>query len=66
MVLISCNQLRLMSNYIVWHSVIAVSLQYFPGARLGMIGIFLGASFMLTASWILPRHVFGMVRGDVA
>lgn len=65
MVLMSCGQMQLMNNYIVWQSLLAVGLEWVLGSHFGIIGIFLGASasFLLTASWILPRRVLHLSRG---
>jgi hypothetical protein len=67
MVLMSCDQLRLMNSYIVWQSMIAVGLQWLLGARFGVSGIFIGAalSFLMTASWILPRRVLRIARESI-
>lgn len=59
MVLMSWNQTKMMNGYIVWQSVLAVSLQWLLGQTFGVPGIFAGAAlaFVLTASWILPCRV---------
>jgi O-antigen/teichoic acid export membrane protein len=64
MILMSCGQMHLMNNYVVWQSLLAVCLEWVLGSQFGIIGIFLGASasFLLTASWILPRRVLHLSR----
>ncbi|MGS0753441.1 MATE family efflux transporter [Roseateles sp. GG27B] len=67
MVLMSCNQMSTMNAYIVWQSVLAISLQWLLGNWYGVPGIFVGAtlSFLITASWILPYRVRAVVRGQL-
>ena len=58
--LMSFNKMSVMNGYITFQGVINVIAQYIFASYFGLSGILLGliCSYVVTASWILPKHFY--------